>query len=195
MENPNPLNPPYQGGFPLNSPLIRGARGVKNDERWVSCTVSKVGLQRLCKKPSIGRVTCGKPNPKSPFIRGIFYSIPDKGARGLGTTNVRFLHSLEACPCAGGRNPVKCPYQNQSPDIPVPSTTGADKASLSVSACKTYPSFSIFNFPLSIYTVHYQSLKPYATFQQNAVLDSATIAFLASSRQAHVISWTFPVCA
>ena len=32
---PNPLNPPYQGDFPLNSPLIRGARGVKNDERWV----------------------------------------------------------------------------------------------------------------------------------------------------------------
>ena len=32
------------GGFPLNSPLIRGARGVKNDERWVSCTVSKVPL-------------------------------------------------------------------------------------------------------------------------------------------------------
>ena len=30
---PNPLNPPYQGDFPLNSPLIRGARGVKNDER------------------------------------------------------------------------------------------------------------------------------------------------------------------
>ena len=39
---PNPLNPPYQGDFPLNSPLIRGARGVKNDERWVSCTVSMV---------------------------------------------------------------------------------------------------------------------------------------------------------
>ena len=39
----NPLNPPYQGDFPLNSPLIRGARGVKNDERWVSCTVSQVG--------------------------------------------------------------------------------------------------------------------------------------------------------
>ena len=40
---PNPLNPPYQGDFPLNSPLIRGARGVKNDERWVSCTVSCAG--------------------------------------------------------------------------------------------------------------------------------------------------------
>ena len=37
---PNPLNPPDKGDFPLNSPLIRGARGVKNDERWVSCTVS-----------------------------------------------------------------------------------------------------------------------------------------------------------
>ena len=32
---PNPLNPPDKGDFPLNSPLIRGARGVKNDERWV----------------------------------------------------------------------------------------------------------------------------------------------------------------
>ena len=42
VEHPtlNPLNPPYQGDFLLNSPLIRGARGVKNDERWVSCTVS-----------------------------------------------------------------------------------------------------------------------------------------------------------
>ena len=40
---PNLLNPPYQGDFPLNSPLIRGARGVKNDERWVSCTVSFAG--------------------------------------------------------------------------------------------------------------------------------------------------------
>ena len=43
---PNPLNPPYQGDFPLNSPLIRGARGVKNDERWVSCTVSFETVQK-----------------------------------------------------------------------------------------------------------------------------------------------------
>ena len=43
---PNPLNPPYQGDFPLNSPLIRGARGVKNDERWVSCTVSTLVATR-----------------------------------------------------------------------------------------------------------------------------------------------------
>ena len=32
-----------------NSPLIRGARGVKNDERWVSCTVSLVRVQRTGK--------------------------------------------------------------------------------------------------------------------------------------------------
>ena len=44
---PNPLNPPYQGDFPLNSPLIRGARGVKNDERWVSCTVSFAGTTSI----------------------------------------------------------------------------------------------------------------------------------------------------
>ena len=44
---PNPLNPPYQGDFPLNSPLIRGARGVKNDERWVSCTVSFAGMTNV----------------------------------------------------------------------------------------------------------------------------------------------------
>ena len=31
---PNPLNPPYQGDLSLNSPLIRGARGVRNDECW-----------------------------------------------------------------------------------------------------------------------------------------------------------------
>ena len=46
---PNPLNPPYQGDFPLNSPpLIRGARGVKNDERWVSATVSLWRIASLC---------------------------------------------------------------------------------------------------------------------------------------------------
>ena len=39
--------PPDKGGFPLNSPLIRGARGVKNDERWVSCTVSFAGTTIL----------------------------------------------------------------------------------------------------------------------------------------------------
>ena len=44
---PNPLNPPYQGDFPLNSPLIRGARGVKNDERWVSGTVSFAGTTNV----------------------------------------------------------------------------------------------------------------------------------------------------
>ena len=44
---PNPLNPPYQGDFPLNSPLIRGARGVKNDERWVSYTVSFAGTTNI----------------------------------------------------------------------------------------------------------------------------------------------------
>ena len=38
-----PPSPPYQGDLSLNSPLIRGARGVKNDERWVSCTVSFAG--------------------------------------------------------------------------------------------------------------------------------------------------------
>ena len=42
-----PLNPPYQGDFSLNSPLIRGARGVKNDERWVSCTVSFAGTTNV----------------------------------------------------------------------------------------------------------------------------------------------------
>ena len=32
---PNPLNPPCQGDLSLNSPLIRGARGVRNDEYWI----------------------------------------------------------------------------------------------------------------------------------------------------------------
>ena len=31
---PNPLNPPCQGDLSLNSPLIRGARGVRNDKYW-----------------------------------------------------------------------------------------------------------------------------------------------------------------
>ena len=72
---PNPLNPPYQGDFPLNSPLIRGARGVKNDERWVSCTVSQetmqqtqyfvVPTQETVQKTSLGYAG-GKPNPLNP---------------------------------------------------------------------------------------------------------------------------------
>ena len=41
---PNPLNPPCQGDLSLNSPLIRGARGVRNDEILSFCTVSKVPL-------------------------------------------------------------------------------------------------------------------------------------------------------
>ena len=69
----NPLNPPCQGDLSLNSPLIRGARGVRKDEYWifaqsrkqepsktaksarvfrqqrdlerVSCTVSQAGIQ------------------------------------------------------------------------------------------------------------------------------------------------------
>ena len=32
---PNPLNPPYQGDLSLNSPLTRGARGVRKDEYWI----------------------------------------------------------------------------------------------------------------------------------------------------------------
>ena len=31
----NPLNPPYQGDLSLNSPLTRGARGVRKDEYWI----------------------------------------------------------------------------------------------------------------------------------------------------------------
>ena len=31
---PNPLNPSCQGDLSLNSPLIRGARGVRNDKYW-----------------------------------------------------------------------------------------------------------------------------------------------------------------
>ena len=44
---PNPLNPPYQGDLSLNSPLIRGARGVRNDKYWVSCTVSEATLPTI----------------------------------------------------------------------------------------------------------------------------------------------------
>ena len=40
---PNPLAPLIRGTFHSIPPLIRGARGVKNDERWVSCTVSAAG--------------------------------------------------------------------------------------------------------------------------------------------------------
>ena len=36
-----------RGTCPLNSPLIRGARGVKNDERWVSYTVSFAGTTNI----------------------------------------------------------------------------------------------------------------------------------------------------
>ena len=65
---PNPLNPPYQGDFPLHSPLTRGARGVRNDKSRVFaqplsqvktkrrtggfCAASKTGITGHGKKPS-----------------------------------------------------------------------------------------------------------------------------------------------
>ena len=80
---PNPLNPPYQGDFPLNSPLIKGARGVKNDERWVSCTVSKAGTQpcrhsceRDCAKNLVRLRWWKTQPPKSPLSGGLSHSIP-----------------------------------------------------------------------------------------------------------------------
>ena len=99
---PNPLNPPYQGDFPLNSPLIRGARGVKNDERWVSCTVSppphsvstspRIRAQRqnissaseTVQKTSLGYAG-GKPNPLNPPYQGdLSLNSPlIRGARGV----------------------------------------------------------------------------------------------------------------
>ena len=58
--------------------------------------------KRLCKKPSLGRAG-GKPNPLNPPYQGDFplNSPLIRGARGLGKTNIGFLHSLES------RNPVK----------------------------------------------------------------------------------------
>ena len=53
---PNPLNPPYQGDFLLNSPLIRGARGVRNDEILSFCTVSK--------SPLLSGALLPTPNPR-----------------------------------------------------------------------------------------------------------------------------------
>ena len=58
---PNPLNPPYQGDFPLNSPLIRGTFH------------------------SIPPLIRGTFHSIPPLIRGTFHSIPPliRGARGV----------------------------------------------------------------------------------------------------------------
>ena len=37
--------PPDKGDLSLNSPLIRGVRGVRNDKCWVFCTVPCVTMQ------------------------------------------------------------------------------------------------------------------------------------------------------
>ena len=93
---PNPLNPPCQGDLSLNSPLIRGARGVRNDKYWffaqslsqerrqawvcvfdwipASETVQEV-LARL-------RWRTTQP-PKSPLSGGLVAQFPpDKGGKG-----------------------------------------------------------------------------------------------------------------
>ena len=104
-----PPCPPCQGDLSLNSPLIRGARGVRNDKYWffaqslsqerrqawvcvfdwipASETVQEV-LARL-------RWRTTQP-PKSPLSGGLVTQFPpDKGGQGgLGMTNIGFLHSL-----------------------------------------------------------------------------------------------------
>ena len=47
---PNPLNPPCQGDLSLNSPLIRGARGVRNDEYWIFAQSLRTRLPAKCNK-------------------------------------------------------------------------------------------------------------------------------------------------
>ena len=44
---PNPLNPPCQGDLSLNSPLIRGARGVRNDAYWFFAQSRKQGFNQM----------------------------------------------------------------------------------------------------------------------------------------------------
>ena len=66
---PNPLNPPYQGDLALNSPLIRGARGVKNDERWVSCSVSLETVQETLARHAL-HVEYPTLNPLNPPYQG-----------------------------------------------------------------------------------------------------------------------------
>ena len=79
---PNPLNPPCQGDLSLNSPLIRGARGVRKDQYWVFCKVSKETVQETLAKPCYMRKT--QP-PKSPLSRGdLSLNSPlIRGARGV----------------------------------------------------------------------------------------------------------------
>ena len=71
---PNPLNPPYQGDLPLNSPLIRGARGVKNDERWVSCTVSRVRAHIAPDFDGLSLLNRWQPNKYADFGRKVVCS-------------------------------------------------------------------------------------------------------------------------
>ena len=55
---PNPLNPPCQGDLSLNSPLIRGARGVRNDEYWIFAQ----SLWRVKNLSAVWICSTGKPN-------------------------------------------------------------------------------------------------------------------------------------
>ena len=97
----NPPKAPLSGDLSLNSPLIRGARGVKNDERWVSCTVSFAG-----------------------------------------TTNIEFLHSLTS------RNPVLPSFlrKQESSQINVFSKPNHCQLSIYRPLSILNSQFSIFNF-------------------------------------------------
>ena len=128
---PNPLNPHCQGDFLCHLPIVRGlvtqfppdkggqgGLGMTNIEFLHSLFHRNDGgcgfgfftgfpLSRLCKKPLLGCVTGGKPNPLNPHCQGDFLCHlpivrglvtqfpPDKGGQGgLGMTNIEFLHSL-----------------------------------------------------------------------------------------------------
>ena len=82
----NPLNPPCQGDFLLNSPLIRGARGVRNDKYWF--LAQPHFLLTSCewnRKRKRDFRDCGKSNPLNPPCQGDFLlnSPLIRGARGV----------------------------------------------------------------------------------------------------------------
>ena len=77
---PNPLTPPCQGDLSLNSPLIRGARGVRKDECWGF-------LQSLESRNPVKSIFLSKPSRHSQF--SIFnYQLPASIAREWANNSV-----------------------------------------------------------------------------------------------------------
>ena len=79
MWKTQPPKSPLSGGLSTQFPPDKGARGVKNDERWVSCTVSYETVQETLDRHAMWKTQ----PPKSPLSGGLVTQFPpDKGGKG-----------------------------------------------------------------------------------------------------------------